>query len=237
MTLIAPTITPATLHFEDATPVSTQFGDVYFCKASGVEESTYVFLQGNQLEARFAKAVSGFTVAETGFGTGLNFLLCARLWRECAPPEAVLHYISIEKHPIAPDMLMGIYAQHPLRDDATDMLATYPPLMRGVHTRTLWGGRVHLTLLFDDVRGAMREITPYSVDAWFLDGFSPAKNPDMWEESVMLSVANRTKAGGTFATFTAAGHVKRALIAGGFEVKKCKGYGFKREMLVGNILF
>jgi tRNA 5-methylaminomethyl-2-thiouridine biosynthesis bifunctional protein len=226
-------ISPASVVFEDATVVSAQFGDVYFSKAGGVEESTYVFLDGNHLKDRFATAEEVFHIAETGFGTGLNFLLAMRLWCACAPQNATLHYTSMERYPIAPTTLAQIYAAHPLAQDAKALLALYPPMKAGVHVRHFAEGRVQLTLHFADVDEAVRRVTPDSVDAWFLDGFAPAKNPDMWTESVLKAVGHSTRQGSTCATFTAAGQVRRLLTQAGFAMEKKAGFGHKREMLVG----
>jgi tRNA 5-methylaminomethyl-2-thiouridine biosynthesis bifunctional protein len=226
-------ITTASVSFEDATPVSAQFGDVYFSKAGGVEESTYVFLHSNGLPTRFAAAVNGFHIAETGFGTGLNFLLTMRLWCECAPKDAVLHYTSIERHPIAHETLSAIYAPHPLSHEADMLLEQYPPLQAGTYALTFAEGRVQLTLHYADVEVAVQYLPAASVDAWFLDGFAPAKNPDMWTEFVLMAVGQATKLGGSCATFTAAGEVRRLLTRAGFTMEKQAGFGHKREMLSG----
>ncbi len=233
MSAVPPSLTTAQLTFEDGAPVSVQFGDVYFSRAGGVEEGIHVFLEGNSLKERFAAAPHGFTIAETGFGTGLNFLLAALLWLEASPPGAALHYISIEKYPVEKAILTALYAGHPLARESEEMLAHYPLPVPGVHMRLLYDGRVRLTLLFADIAEALPVIPHASVDAWFLDGFSPAKNPDMWRNAHLQAVAARTRPGGSFATFTAAGQVKRALAAAGFDVSKCRGYGYKRDMLRG----
>ena len=224
---------PAVLTWEKGTPVSSQFDDVYFSKAGGVEESTYVFLEGNRLAERFGAVTQQFTIAETGFGSGHNFLLAVRRWRQEAPASALLHYISIEKHPMNIEALRQLYAAHPLKEESEALLRHYPLFVPGVHTRMLEEERIRLTLLFADIAEALPVITCKTVDAWFLDGFSPAKNPEMWQENLLHAVAARTKANGTFATFTAAGYVKRALASGGFIVTKQKGYGYKRDMLTG----
>lgn len=230
---MAVTITPllpAQLDFSNDTPVSQTYDDVYFSKAGGVEESDYVYLQGNDLARRFTNA-RRFVIAETGFGSGLNFLLAAQLWQRSAPKDAQLHYISIEKHPMRLDDLKQAHLSLEI-DEAIRLHACYPLLVQGAHERQ-FTSNIRLTLLFDDIVEALKAMSPDSVDAWFLDGFAPAKNPDMWHLSHLQQIGAATKAGGTFATFTAVGEVKRGLQSSGFEVAKRKGFGFKRDMLVG----
>jgi tRNA 5-methylaminomethyl-2-thiouridine biosynthesis bifunctional protein len=226
---------PADVMIQDGTPSSTRFGDVYFSKAGGIDEGRYVFLQGNCLQERFSSACHDFTVAETGFGTGLNLLLVAEWWLEYAPQNLTLHYTSIENHPIRKHDLQSLYANHSFSDAANELLNAYPLLISGVHSRYLRNGRIHLKLIFADIEDALPVISNHSVDAWFLDGFSPAKNPDMWQEAQLCIVGEKTKKDGTFATFTAARSVKLGLEAAGFTVVKRRGYGYKRHMLTGVI--
>ncbi len=226
-------IQSAKLHFKDGTPLSETYGDVYFSKEDGIAESRYVFLDGNNLGARFAEAHGRFIIAETGFGTGLNFLLTLQLWQEQAPADAWLHYISIEKHPIMREDLARLYATHPCHEGAQAMLVQYPLPVPGAYQLVFLNGRVRLTLIFADIADVLAYIRPASVDAWFLDGFAPSKNPDMWCAGHLHRIGECATAGGTFATFTAAGQVRRDLQEAGFVVTKRPGFGHKREMLTG----
>lgn len=213
-------------------PRSAQFDDVYFSAHDGAEETKHVFLDGNNLPARW-QGRDRFTIAETGFGTGLNFLLAWELFDKTASPHAFLDFISVEKYPLEARVIrdgLSPWAQR-LSPYLDKMIAQYPMRVPGFH-RMVFDNRVALTLIFDDVHKALPEITA-DVDAWFLDGFSPAKNPDMWSEDVFSNMARLSHQGTSFATFTSAGFVKRGLQAAGFEVEKTKGFARKREMLVG----
>lgn len=212
--------------------VNAEFGDIYFQGGQGMDESRHVFLESNNLPRRFAKG-GRFQIGECGFGSGLNFLLTWKLWLETAPPAARLHYFSIENRPLPPDLMAKVYAQNPAIAALGDtLLRQYPPPFAGIHTIALEPGNVTLTLYFGEAEAALRELDA-SLDAWFLDGFAPAKNPDIWQDDLLTHIARNTKTGGTFATFTAAGAVRRGLETAGFAVTKTKGYGRKREMLTG----
>ena len=227
---------PARLQWSDDGSIeSLDYGDVYFQREKGLEESRYVFLQGNNLAARFAALQDSFSIGETGFGSGLNFLLTAQLFAETAPADARLVYASIEKHPLRKDDLARLYALLPqLGPLADEVLAQYPPLIEGFHTLYLLGGRIRLLLLFGDIAVVLPQLEG-RFDAWFLDGFSPAKNPEMWVDALYADVAARTKPGGSLATFSSAGHVRRNLKAAGFNVRKIKGFGFKWSMTVAQM--
>ena len=221
----------------NAQPFSTQFGDVYFSKAGGVAETQHVFMRGNDLPARFMQQPH-FTIGEFGFGTGLNFLVAWREFLRFTKPDHHLHYIAVEKYPLTPEMLQPIHsgwiAQHA---DAAEyqrlldaLLANYPLRLPGWHRIHL--ARCTLTIGFGDAAELWGSIDAV-VDAWFIDGFSPAKNPDMWEDETLRHVARLSAPAASFATFTAAGAVKRSLQAQGFAVQKVQGFGHKRDMLVG----
>ena len=235
------------LEMRDGMPVSSAFDDVYFSSSGGVAETTHVFLQGNGLPERwhhnadggeYLRVVQGqrprpqpFTIAELGFGTGLNFLVTMKAFRAHAHPTACLHYIAIEKFPFTPEQLRALLAQQPeLAAEAAELLAAYPLRLPGL--QRMHFGNVMLTLCFGDV-GAMLEEMQAPIHAWYLDGFSPAKNPEMWGEALYWQMQRLSVAGTSFATFTAASHVRRGLEAVGFAVKKTAGYGRKREMSVG----
>lgn len=219
-------------------PVATHFDDIYFTNENGLAESNYVFIQHNDLLPRWQipRAVP-FVIAETGFGTGLNLLACWQLLLEQAPEDLVLHFISFEKFPLRQqDLAQALTAFPQLATLADELLAVYPPAEPGCHRRYLAGGRVILDLWIGDISDQLPswlEHAQHSVDAWFLDGFAPDKNPAMWQQHIYDAMATSTAAGGTFATFTAAGDVRRGLQKAGFEVTKDKGFGRKREMLYG----
>ena len=235
---LAESLTPARITWNELqVPVSTAFDDVYYSKANGLEETRYVFLQSNRVAERWHKLAddksTGFTIVETGFGTGLNFLATCRAWQQSNLQQAWLHFVSIEKYPLTPDDLKLALAQWPELADLTNLLlGTYPPLVPGFHRLEFPGLRVRLTLVFDDVHEAMPQLN-LQADAWYLDGFAPSKNPDMWQDSLYQQMARLSRAGATFATFTAAGVVRRGLQAAGFSVEKAPGFGHKRDMLVG----
>ena len=227
-------IPPARIEWRDDTPCSPEFGDVYFSRGGGVDETRHVFLAGNDLPARFATCRT-FTIGETGFGTGLNFLVTLAAWRHHAPATAWLHYLSVEKHPLDVTTLALVHSRWPeLARDAQMLRDVYPPRVTGLHQRQLPGGRVTLTLLFGEAE-AMLAATTARVDAWYLDGFAPARNPAMWTPALFDQVARLTRPGGTLATYTAAGAVRRGLEAAGFVIHKRAGHGGKRNMLTGRL--
>ncbi len=201
---------------------SAQFGDVYFSRASGEEETQHVFLHGNGLPERFATR-KDFTIGELGFGTGLNFLVAWKQFLVATDASQHLHYISVEKFPLTRAQLEALDPAHPL-------LEFYPLRLPGWHRIHL--ERCTLTLGFGDATELLGGIEA-QVDAWFLDGFSPAKNPDMWSDALFASLARLSAADATVATFTAAGFVKRGLAAQGFAMRKQQGFAHKRDMLVG----
>ncbi|MBI1418700.1 MAG: tRNA (5-methylaminomethyl-2-thiouridine)(34)-methyltransferase MnmD [Limimaricola sp.] len=212
----------APVDWRDGTvPVSRRFDDMYYSLAGGLDETRHVFLAGNDLPARFAPA---FHIAETGFGTGLNFLVTWAAWRAAGAP-APLHFTTFEAFPMAPADMARALAAFPALVGPADALVAALAAGTGPYD---FGG---LTLTI--VPGDVRETLPGwagRADAWYLDGFSPAKNPEMWGEGLMAEVARHTAPGGTAATYTAAGHVRRALAAAGFDVARAPGYGRKRHM-------
>ena len=233
----------AALDWRDGIPYSAVFGDVYYAVGDGRSEVEQVFLAGNDLPARWSD--HDFVIAETGFGTGLNFLVAAEAWLRRVSQPRVLHYLSVEKHPLQHADLARVLA---LRGDhsalAEELLAGYPPPLAGCHRLPLAGGRVQLSLWFGDaaqqLAAARAAALPgfeaaaaRGVDAWFLDGFAPARNPQMWSAALFAQIAALSRPGTTFATFTAAGAVRRGLTAAGFTVQRVPGYGRKREMLRG----
>jgi len=217
---------------EDGAPYSREFGDIYFSRAGGAAETEHVFLRGNDLPMRW-QGRPHFTISELGFGTGLNFLVTYREFLRRCEPSQHLHFISVERYPLTPEMLAQAHAAWLPAEDAPllkSLLDHYPLRLPGWHQLKL--PRCTLTLGFGDADTLLTTLDA-QVDAWFLDGFSPAKNPGMWEESVLAQVARLSAADASFATFTAAGAVNRALQAHGFDVQKTAGFGHKRDMLIG----
>ncbi len=223
-----------TLDWRDGLPYSSHFGDVYFSADSGREETRHVFLNGNRLPERFAALRPGqcFTLGETGFGTGLNFLSAWELFEQTAPAGATLDFLSVEKFPLADDDLRNALALWPALQPQTGALLR--AWRRRVPGWNRWSfGRVRLTLILDDIEAALPEVQPDCVAAWLLDGFSPAKNPEMWSPAVMTELARISRQGATLATYTSAGWVRRNLQQAGFAVERVAGFGHKREMLRG----
>ncbi|MBN1378021.1 MAG: bifunctional tRNA (5-methylaminomethyl-2-thiouridine)(34)-methyltransferase MnmD/FAD-dependent 5-carboxymethylaminomethyl-2-thiouridine(34) oxidoreductase MnmC [Gammaproteobacteria bacterium] len=228
-------IKPAQLKWRGQDPISLEYGDIYFSSQDGLAESEQIFLQGNQLADRWQHHSTPFVIAETGFGSGLNFLNACKLWFDLAGESAQLHYCAVEKNPLrCADLERIISAYAPLEDLLALWLPNYPPLVPGVHRMNLFSGRVHLTLAFMDVEDWLKTLN-IRADAWFLDGFAPALNPAMWTESVLQGIALNTREGGSFATFTAASEVRKGLQRAGFKVEKVAGYGAKREALQGRL--
>jgi tRNA 5-methylaminomethyl-2-thiouridine biosynthesis bifunctional protein len=226
------------LNWKDGQPFSERYGDVYFSTDSGLEETRHVFLRGNRLAERFAVLSAGesFCIGETGFGTGLNFLCAWQLFEQVAPPGASLDFFSVEKFPLNDDELRVALTLWPeLHAQAETLLARWQRRVPGWNRWSFVGGRVRLTLAMEDVAEALPQLPAGCVDAWFLDGFSPAKNPEMWSESVLASIARASCAGTTLATYTSAGWVRRGLQQAGFVVERTPGFGRKREMARGTI--
>ncbi len=224
------------LEWKDGQPFSQQFDDVYFSRDSGQEETRHVFMNGNDLAQRFAALQAGerFCIGETGFGTGLNFLCTWQLFEQLAPAGASLDFFSTERFPIDDDALSIALALWPELQQQADALRTrWHRRVPGWNRWTFAGGRIRLTLAIEDVAQALPQLPQQSVDAWFLDGFSPAKNPEMWSDEVMTAMASASHANTTLATYTSAGWVRRALQQAGFKVERVPGYGRKREMVRG----
>lgn len=232
-------IEPAQIHFNDhGLPISDVFDDIYFSTLNGAAESDYVFLQGNRLAQRFATQphADPFVIAETGFGTGLNMLLASALFVATAPANAQLHLVSFERYPLTKTDIKRALSPWPhLASLCNALLEEYPPLVTGVHRVNLHP-RIRLDLHFGDVLETLpswAQCCPAKVHAWFLDGFAPSKNPQMWQQALYDAMSTSAAATCTVATFTAVGAVRRGLIQAGFTMKKTSGFGHKREMLVG----
>lgn len=215
------------------TPQSARFGDIYFSPDDGAAESRHVFLGGIGAPDLW-RGRRRTTLGETGFGTGLNFLLTWRAWRDTAPPSARLHYVAVEGYPLRRDDLSRALAAFPdLAAEAAALVAVWPVPHRGHHLLDLDGGRVRLHLLVGPVEEALRGLSA-RVDGWYLDGFAPSRNPEMWTPAVFAQIARLSALGARLATFTAAGRVRRDLEAAGFTMNKRPGFGHKRECLAGH---
>lgn len=220
---------------EHGQPLSSQFDDVYFSRASGLAESQHVFIKHNQLPERFAALQDNdtFVIGETGFGTGLNFLCAWQCFNQHAPANTRLHFISVEKYPLQHSDLSQALALWPqLSELREQLLQQYSAIHQGFQHIQLDHGRITLTLLIGDVLEMLQQVDG-QIDAWFLDGFAPSKNPDMWNEHVFAQLARLAQPDATLATFTSAGFVRRGLIAAGFAMQRVPGFGRKREMLAG----
>ena len=215
---------------EDETPVDARVGDVYFSRHNGLEEARAVFLEGCGLPGRWAGR-SCFTIGELGFGTGLNVLAAWQLWRETRAPGQWLHVVSFEGYPLdRDDAARAISAWPELSGLAGKLLDDWPDRARGVQRLAWPEERLSLTLHTGDIAETLPR-AKLLADAWFLDGFSPAKNEGMWAEALWPLVRERCNDGAVLATFTVAGAVRRGLAASGFEVEKKPGFGRKRERL------
>ncbi|MCB2128668.1 MAG: tRNA (5-methylaminomethyl-2-thiouridine)(34)-methyltransferase MnmD [Rhodobacteraceae bacterium] len=211
---------------DGVTPVSSRFDDPYFSLEGGLSETRHVFLAGNHLPDRFR---DGFHVAELGFGTGLNLLATVIAWR-ASGAAGRLRYTSFEAYPMpAGDIARALAAFSELEPFAAALIAEWQSGQRRFAL-----GTVDITVIEGDARQTLPAWNGRA-DAWYLDGFSPAKNPELWSEEMMAGVAGHTAPRGTFATYTAAGFVRRGLQAAGFQVERCKGYGHKRHMSRGQL--
>ncbi|TKC83526.1 bifunctional tRNA (5-methylaminomethyl-2-thiouridine)(34)-methyltransferase MnmD/FAD-dependent 5-carboxymethylaminomethyl-2-thiouridine(34) oxidoreductase MnmC [Trinickia terrae] len=227
---------PATLAFrDDGTPFSPAYDDIYHSAVGALAQAHYVFVAGNGLPRRWRERRT-FTIVETGFGIGGNFLATWAAWRDDPARPERLHFVSTEKHPFAQQDLKAVHAR--IVADATiaplarQLADAWPMLVPGMHRLEFEGGRVTLTLAFGDASELLPKLW-LRADAFYLDGFSPAKNPDLWSLPVFKSLARLASDGATFATYTCAGHVKRSLEQAGFNWRKVDGFGWKREMLAG----
>ncbi|SKC52048.1 bifunctional tRNA (5-methylaminomethyl-2-thiouridine)(34)-methyltransferase MnmD/FAD-dependent 5-carboxymethylaminomethyl-2-thiouridine(34) oxidoreductase MnmC [Paraburkholderia hospita] len=229
-------LVPAILAFRDnGTPYSPRHDDIYHSAVGALAQAEYVFLKGNELPSRWQKR-RVFTVLETGFGIGINFLVTWAAWR--ADPDRCerLHFVSTEKHPFSRDDLLAAnaaaVADASIAPLAQQLVDAWPTLVPGTHRLEFEEGRVTLTLVFGDAAQTLHSLW-LRADAFYLDGFSPAKNPELWTPAIIKALARLAGDDATFATYTSAGDVKRGLQQAGFEYRKVDGFGWKRAMLVG----
>ena len=223
-------LVPAHLAFTaDGTPYSASFDDVYHSQAGGLAQAQHVFLGGNDLPARW-RGRARFTILETGFGLGLNFLATRAAWRHDPGRPAKLHFVSIEKHPFSVADLAHLHARYPeLGELSAELRVAWPMLVPGMHRLEFDAGRVVLTLVFADIADALPQLR-FATDAFYLDGFAPAKNPDMWTPRVLKAIGRLCATEATLATYTAASMVREHLGAAGFAVGKRPGFAGKRDM-------
>lgn len=238
-------LTTASVHWHEGQPQSTLFGDVYYSRDNGYAESNHVFIDGNDLRTRWAALPpqSVFTIMETGFGTGLNFLVAVELWLAMSPPGSYLNFVSVEKFPLRrEDMAQALSAWPQLATVKDQLLEHYPAPVPGFHRLWLFDNRVCLTLILDDGIKALEDLATSDhplfdrghhplADAWFLDGFAPAKNPDLWCQPLFDLMARLSKPGTTASTFTVVKPVREGLKQAGFSVRKTPGHGRKWSML------
>lgn len=226
-------IAPTSLEFlDDGTPRSALYDDVYHSSDGGPDQARHVFLAGNDLPQRWRNRAV-FTVLETGFGLGLNFLATWHAFHNDPKAAAALHFVSVEAHPLKGDELRRLYARWPeFGAMARELVLKWPPLLRGVHRLHLDGGRVTLTLILGDAAHWLPQLQLHA-DALYLDGFAPQKNPALWSPEVLSQVCKLAAADATLATWSVAGGVREILQQQGFVCDKRPGFGQKREMLMG----
>ena len=226
------------------TPVSRIFDDIYFSVCDAVGESTFNFIDGCAVKQKISQCNTGDTlsIGETGFGTGLNFVLTIDAFLSNSGQSNVLHYYTVEKHPLTnpqiKSALQGVFINknHDVINSIVSALSD--KIMQGWYHAELYSGRVYLHMYYGDVMDFVDDIKQgtildNSLDCIYLDGFSPSKNPDMWTDDVLNTLYKKCKVGGNFATFTAVSAVRRILQNVGFTVQKTKGFGHKRERLIG----
>ena len=212
---------PVNIKWRANVPFSIQFDDPYYSADNGLAETQHVFLSGNGLPERFSP---NFQIAELGFGTGLNLLVALAAWRKSGV-KGILNFTSFEAFPLTSEQMIKAHEAFPeLKNLATELAS-------------LWGSTITLpdlkfNLILGDARNTL-STWPQKADAWFLDGFSPSKNPELWGPTLMANVAHHTKQGGSCATYTAAGFVRRGLQKAGFTVTRAPGFGRKRHMTQG----
>ena len=204
---------------------------MFYSPEDGQKEAAHVFIDGNCLLERL-KDSENFSIAELGFGTGLNFLETWRQWMNIRRPGQYLIYTTFERYPLAFEEM--VRAHKPWPDLAPRAARLQAAWQDGLHAGGQWqcDAQTEIVVIIGEAGPAV-SAWPESAQAWFLDGFAPAKNPDMWSGPLMQAVFDKTAPGGSFATFTAAGWVRRNLQKAGFCVAKRKGFAGKREMLVG----
>ncbi|TVQ80468.1 MAG: hypothetical protein EA369_02365 [Bradymonadales bacterium] len=219
---------------DDRTPLSVQFDDIYYADEDGLAEARYIFIEGTDLCGQLSSR-GRLQVAELGFGTGLNFLATVDYLQKLPDHEISLHFFSVEKFPLSKDQIRRALSRWPEIDSLTSkMLAQYQPDTEG-WTKVHISESIQLHLWIGDVIDFLK-LLPTKIDAWYLDGFSPRKNPEMWSTEVFEGIARKSAPGSRFSTFASAGFVRRGLESSGFQVQKRPGFGRKRDSLSGHFL-
>ena len=228
-------LAPPAISHRDGILRADNFDDLYFSVDNGLDETHHVFINGNDIAARLINAAH-FTIAETGFGTGLNFLAVMKLLEGITAKQPLvpqIDYISFEAHPLPSDVIAKSHQAFPaVEQQSKKLIDALPPYWPGLHRCNFLGGKLRLHLVYGDANDTVAN-AKFIADAWFLDGFTPAKNPELWNRDLLLSIGRLTRAGGSFATFTASGAVRQHLTDAGFHVEKYRGFSRKRDMLIG----
>jgi tRNA 5-methylaminomethyl-2-thiouridine biosynthesis bifunctional protein len=214
-------------------PYSEDYGDIYFSAEDPIGESQHVFLEGNQLSTRWQQLDGDlFTVAELGFGSGLNFLLTWKLWKKAQTKGKSLHYIAFEKHPLQTDQIQKLYSLWPeLKEFSDQLIAQYIDQVSGCH-RFLFKDSIILDLHYGDARDRLSQLERHAgIDAWYLDGFNPKLNSALWDSDILQHITRLSRIGTTLSTYSVAGNFRRTLNQSGFATQKTPGFGQKRHML------
>lgn len=212
-------------------PYSPLFGDHFYCRTDGRLECGHVFLSGNRLPERW-RGQSSFVIGELGFGTGLNFAETWRQWKVHRQPDGFLHFISFELYPMSRETIARALSRWPeISGEADALTKTWPDDRAGI-VRIELDAQTRLSVVCGHALEGVASADP-KFDAWYLDGFAPSRNSDMWSADLMRLVFEKTRPGGTFSTYAAAGFVRRNLAAAGFAVERREGFAGKREMLCG----
>lgn len=227
------------LNWRDQNPLSEEYDDIYYSTEDGFSETTHVFINGNSLINRWKNLTSSFSIAETGFGTGLNFLTTWYYWSQYLSKNSDtnpwLHYVSIEKCPVHPEDIKKSYSKWDhLISFGNELLKKYPPAVPGFHYLKFPEFRLSLTLIWDDAHLALQNLKS-KFNAWYLDGFNPNKNPELWNQEIIDLISFKTHSQGTLSTFTVARDIKNHLTKSGFSIEKKPGFGKKREMLTAKL--
>lgn len=216
---------------DDQLPFSRQFDDTYYSKFDGRKETVHTFIEGNDLLQRWS-TMEHCIIGELGFGTGLNFLETVRHWQKTKRTGAKLHFVSFEQYPLPLPQIRKALSRWPELDELQNQFAELwkpmPPILK-----VQFAPDIKLTVHLGDANEILPKLN-LQADAWYLDGFSPAKNPQMWSENLLQAVFDNSKPGATLATYTAAGWVRRNLTTAGFQIEKTGGFAGKRDMVIGS---
>jgi tRNA 5-methylaminomethyl-2-thiouridine biosynthesis bifunctional protein len=220
---------------DNDTPYSSEFQDVYYPQEGALQQTYEVFLRGNNLQERWneKESFSPFLLSELGFGFGLNFLITAHEFRRSAPGSQHLHYISIESSPCEVKDLKRAHSRFPqLQEESQALLSQYPPSLYGTHRLHFSRWNITLDILFGDAQEMLNE-HHFCADAWYLDGFSPRTNPSLWQQELFSTARDHSHSQSTFASYSSAGWVRRAIESAGCSIEKASHQNGKRETIHG----